>query len=97
MFTINSLVGVGSTSTKRFVLSIIKKSEMTAGTLDATMEVLAWSCNVALSGVSPEVDFAGRVLAGPHSYLAGRWRGSLVQVRWGLGVLCHDLPVPQVE
>jgi len=81
VFTLNSLVGEGSTVAKRFVLSIVKKSDMTVGTLDAMMEVLSWSFNVALSGLSPEIDFAGRPVAGPRTYLANRWRAALVQVR----------------
>ena len=81
VFTVNSLVGSGTTVQKRFILTIIRKSEMIPGTLDAIMEVLAWSFNCALSGLWPDVDFAGQAVANPLSFFADRWRGALVQVR----------------
>ena len=80
VFTFNSLLGEGVTSSKRFVMTIIKKSELVPGTLDKMMEILAWSFNVALTGLTPVVSFDGEELGNP-AYLAGRWKGSLIQVR----------------
>ena len=82
VFTFNSLLGEGVTSSKRFVMTIIKKSELVPGTLDKMMEILAWSFNVALTGLTPVVSFDGEELGNPV-YLAGRWKGSLIQVRGG--------------
>ena len=81
VFTMNGLLGKGATVEKRFLLTVIKKSEIAPGTLDLIMDILAWSFNVALTGVAPEVDWAGGAIEGERAYLAGGWRGALIQVR----------------
>ena len=81
VFTFNSLVGVGATSAKRFPLTIIKKTETVQEPLQTIMDIFSWSFNVALTGLTPDRDWAGKDVEGPRSYLAGRWRGALVQVR----------------
>ena len=82
VFTFNSLLCDGATMAKRFVMAIIKKSDMVPGTLDKMMAILSWSFNVALAGLSPQISFDGEAIEDP-TYLAGRWRGSLIQVRCG--------------
>ena len=80
VFTFNSLLGHGVTSAKRFLLTVIRKCDFSPETLQTIMDILSWSFNVALTGLLPEVDWAGDACE-ERGYLAGRWRGSLVQVR----------------
>ena len=40
-FSWNSLLGVGTTTQKRFVFTAVKKSDMVVGTLDAIFKVFA--------------------------------------------------------
>jgi hypothetical protein len=70
----NSLLGCGSTIEKRFVCTVVRKSDMTAATLDAIFEVLSWSFNVLLSGSSPSLDYLGRPLSGGGAVLADGYR-----------------------
>ena len=93
-FTFNSLLGEGSTAAKRFLITIIKKSEMVPATLQTLMDIFSWSFNVALSGLTPDTDWAGRDVEGPRAHIAGRWRGSLVQVRGDWQFYCEVFRFP---
>ena len=46
IFSWNSLLATGTTLSKRFIFTVVKKSNMCGGTLDAIMEIFAWSMNV---------------------------------------------------
>ena len=80
----NSLMGMGSTITKRFVFTVIKKSDMRADTLDAILKHFSWSCNALLAGKFPETS----------TDLANGWRGSLCQVRGDWQFYCQALYFP---
>ena len=81
IFTWNSLLGVGSTAEKKFLMTCVKKSDIVPGTYDDILSLLSWSFNVMLGGVWPSVDWEGRELPPRPEYLAGGYRGSLCQVR----------------
>ena len=63
-FSWNSLIGSGVTMQKRFVCTIIKKTDMTSGTLDAIAKVLSWSFNALLDGHAPAETWEGKPVAG---------------------------------
>ena len=50
VFSWNSLIGSGATVQKRFLATIIKKTDMVPGTVDAIMKILRWSFSVMFSG-----------------------------------------------
>ena len=94
VFTWNSLLGTGNTQAKRFVLTVLRKSQMAPGTLDAIFKVLAWSFNALLSGIAPAEDWEQRPLVDGGQWLAGRWRGALVQVRGDWEFHCQIFQLP---
>ena len=67
----NSLMGSGSTITKRFIFTVIKKSDMVADTLDQIFKIFGWSCNAMLAGETPDFDWNGKAIAGGGVKLAG--------------------------
>ena len=77
----NSLIGQGSTASKRFLFTVFRKSEMVDGTLDAVFRVLAWSFNLMLEGKWPKKNYHGRAMANGGKDIAGGWRAALCQVR----------------
>ena len=81
VFSWNSLLGIGTTAQKRFVFTVVQKSDMVAGTLDRIFEIFAWSVNAMLAGQTPGVDACGRPVRGGGVALADGWRGALCQVR----------------
>ena len=93
-FSWNSLLGVGTTTQKRFVFTVVKKSDMVVGTLDAIFKVFAWSVNALLSGDTPSQDADGRRLDGGGRPLADGWRGALCQIRgdWAFYKEVFDFP-----
>ena len=80
VLTWNSLIGAGTTRANRFLMTILKKTEICDETLPAVMEILAWSFNVMLTGLQPVLDWLGRPMEAV-GYLAGRFRASLSQLR----------------
>ena len=92
----NSLVASGSTTQKRFVLTVIRKSDMVAGTMDAILKVASWSFNILLSGEHPERNYHG--MPAPFtrgSKLADGWCGSLCQIRGDWQFYCEVFLFPQ--
>jgi len=81
VFSWNSLVSQGTTRNTRYVITVLKKSLITEGTMEVVSKVMGWSFNVLLSGMHPSVDWEGRTLPERGEYLAQRWRGALCQVR----------------
>ena len=71
LFTWNSLLGAGSTSAKRFVFTLLKKSDVAVGTLDEIMRIFAWSMNSLLTGIVPRVNWLGLPVASTDDYIAG--------------------------
>jgi len=90
----NNLVGTGQTLTKRFLFTVLRKSEMSEDTLDAALRIMSWSFNILIEGVTPSVDWVGRPLRGGGQPLAGSWRGALCQVRgdWAFFKECFHFP-----
>ena len=64
-------------------MTVLKKSEMVEGTLNAAMAILAWSFNVMLTGIEAATDWMGKSLplAAELRFLAGRFRACLAQLR----------------
>ena len=77
----NSLLGSGTTIQKRFVCTLVRKSEMTAETLDAIFSIMAWSFNLLLFGRTPATDYNGLHLLGGGLPLAGGYKAALCQIR----------------
>ena len=77
----NSLLGQCVTARKRFVFTVLRKSDLVAGTLDAVFQILAWSLNTMLRGEAPSHDWEGHAIRGGGDALAGRWRAALCQAR----------------
>ena len=94
VFSFNSLVGRGSTHQKRFIFTVLRKSEMLGNTMDEVLRIFAWSCNVLLGGETPHVGPFGRAVEGGGQPLAGPWRASLCQVRgdWAFYKECFNFP-----
>jgi hypothetical protein len=70
----NSLLGSGSTIQKRFICTVVRKCDMTAATLDAMFDVLAWSFNVLLTGRTPILDMRGKHVRDGGATLAANFR-----------------------
>ena len=99
-FSWNSLIGSGTTMQKRFVATVMKKSDMVkdgagGGTMQVITRILSWSFNVMLSGVTPLTDWEDRPLEGGGLPLAGGWRAALCQVRGGWQFYCELFKFPQ--
>ena len=80
-FSWNSLLGEGCTIDKRFVYTVVKKSDVIPETLPALLKLFSWSANALLTGISPELDEDGQPCPGGGKYLADGWRGALCQIR----------------
>ena len=94
VFTFNSLLGEGESASKRLLMTIIKKSELVPGTLDRMMDIMGWSFNIALTGLTPVLSYEGEQIDDPV-YLAGRWKGSLIQIRGDWEFYCSIFGFPQ--
>ena len=94
----NSLVGVGETKHKRFVFTLLKKSQMKENceTWDALWKVFAWSINVILFGKSPTTDWLDRDIEGGMP-LADDFSGCMVQMRGDWAFYCETLRIPQAQ
>ena len=90
----NGLFGEGQTKFKRYVFTVIKKSDMTEGTLDAILRILAWSLNAMLAGVTPSTDWLGRALTSGGETLAGGYTGVMCQVRGDWPFYCELFGFP---
>ena len=77
----NSPVGRGTTSQKKFVFTVFRKSEMVADTLNTIFRILAWSFNILLTGKWPLRNWHGRREPKSGQWLANGWRAAVCQVR----------------
>ena len=91
----NSLVGSGSTILKRFLITEIRKSEKTPGTLDAILRIASWSFNALLRGETPTANHLGLAIAKAPRPLADGWCGALCQVRGDWQFHCETFGFPQ--
>ena len=78
-------MGTGTTIAKRFVFTVIRKSEMRADTLDELLKTFAES-NILLGGKDPDTNEA----------LANGWRGALCQVCGDWQFYCQAKPFMRV-
>ena len=95
VFSWNSLIGAGQTMQKRFVATVIRKTDMVDGTIDRISKVLSWSFNAILSGKFPRESWDGKALPGGDGLLAKGWRGALCQVRGDWAFYCEIFRFPQ--
>ena len=96
-FSWNSLVGSGTTMQKRFIATVIKKTDFAEGTMDFISRVLAWSFNSILTGKTPSVNWNGDPWEGGGATLAGGWMGRFVPSSGRLGFLLRTVPLSPVE
>ena len=90
----NSLVGGGEGFSKRFLYALVRKSDLGPDTLDVLWRVFAWSMNALLTGIRPELDWANNPLPDANEYIAGGYRGALVQVRGDWEFYCSVFRFP---
>ena len=85
----NSLLGLGSTVRKRFLFTVVRKSDMTPQTLDTIFKILAWSLNTLLVGKTPLHDWLGRPTQGGGGVLASGLKAAMCQIR-GIQKPCYS-------
>ena len=95
VITWNSLVGLGTTSEKKMIFTIIKKSQLTPETWDKLWEIFAWSVNVLLHGREPETDHLGHPLDSSGSPLADDFSGCCIQIRGDWAFFSEVLHFPR--
>ena len=90
----NSLLGTGTTRTKRFVFTFLRKVEYNRETLDRVWQVLAWSFNAMARGEDPAIDWDGNPISALEGPLAGPYTGVLTQIRgdWQFYVEIFQFP-----
>lgn len=83
LFTIswNSLLADGPTLHKRFLFTVIKKSDFVADTLDSIWRIFAWSINLLALGENPGKNYVNRNVLCNDPSLADGWRGIFCQIR----------------
>jgi len=93
----NSLMGLGSTTSKRFIFTLLRKAKMLVDTWAAIWTIFAWSMNILLDGFMPRLDFLGRLLDASTApvRIAGRFCAALIQVRGDWGFYCEVLDFPK--
>ena len=93
VLTWNSLVGQGASKQTRFVIAVVKKSEMCldGSTLDGIWKAVAWSLNALADGRWPKWDWEGRPISKPDVPLAGGMKAACLQMRGDWQWLCQVL------
>ena len=83
LFTIswNSLLADGDTLHKRFLFTVIKKSDFVADTLDTIWRIFSWSINTLALGENPRKNYVGRNVIWNEISLADGWRAVFCQIR----------------
>jgi hypothetical protein len=77
----NSLLGSGSTRSKRFLFTVLLKKECTRATLDAVFKIFAWCVNSMLTGIMPTEDWDEKDVPGGGVKMAEGWRACLTHCR----------------
>ena len=97
VLTWNSLLGVGMTRATRFLMTVIPKSSMIPETMPAIMKILVWSFNTMLTGIEPLINHVGEVQNGAKTYLAGKYKACLAQLRgdWDFFTMPSFLAFPK--
>ena len=90
----NSLLGTGTTRTKRFAFTFVRKVDYTAETLNRIWQLLAWSFNAMAKGEHPRIDWDGNPIFAGMDPLAGPYTGVLTQIRgdWQFYVEIFQFP-----
>jgi len=89
--TFNSLVGQGKTTETRFLITLVKKSQLLSdgSTLNAIFRVITWSFNSLLQGCTPSFDPDGHPISGGGVALANGWHGACIQIRGDWQFYCQ--------
>ena len=95
--TWNSLLGVGTTTSKRYIFTVVKKSDLLANgsTWAAIWKIFSWSMNALLTGKNPERDLLERSTGSGGSHIADGLPGALVQVRGDWAFYCEVFGFPK--
>ena len=88
-------MGLGDTRSKRFVFSVLNKSQFRAGgaTWDSLWKIFAWSVNTLLHCENPTKDVYEHD-TGESGLLADGFSDVLVQMRRGLGLFFRGVTFP---
>ena len=91
----NGVLGQGTTRTKRFVFTFVRKAVYTKATLDRIFELLAWSVNAMQRGQQPTLDWNGQPSGLDPGPLAGQYSCILSQIRgdWAFYTEVFGFPV----
>ena len=91
----NGVLGQGTTRTKRFVFTFVRKAVYNKATLDRIFELLSWSINAMQTGHQPTLDWQERPSGLDGSPLAGPYYAILSQIRgdWAFYTECFGFPV----
>ena len=84
LLTWNSLLGTGTTVARRFVFTVVKKSQLTEGTVDESLNLFAWSANALLTCKHPTNNWMTPprpTMDRGGQHLADGWKGCLAQAR----------------
>ena len=90
----NSLLGTGTTRSKRFLFTVILKKECTRASLDAIFKIFAWCTNNMLTGMMPTHNWDHIPVPGGGQEMAGGWRACLTHCRgdWQWYAEIFDFP-----
>ena len=83
LFTIawNSLTGKGNTRLTRNIYTVVAKSDLDDGTLEALLEYLVWAMDALLLGRYPELDWRGRKYDKANQPIRCQFNAAMIQVR----------------
>jgi hypothetical protein len=80
---------------KRFLFTVVRKSDLVPETMESIFRIFAWSMNALLSGHAPLRDWADRPRGDGGRILADGLRGALCQVRGDWAFYCEVFGFPQ--
>ena len=97
LFSWNSLVSGGEDRpSKRFLFTLLKKSDIVEGTIDRVMTLFAWSMNACLTGIQPATNHLGfEIPGGGKDWIADGYRGILTQIRWDWDLFVQIFSFPR--
>ena len=93
-FSWNSLLGEAGTFRKRFLFTVMRKADMTSGTLDAIFKLMVWSFDCMLTGELPALNYHGQRNDGGGTLLANGFRAALFQIRGDWAFLKEAMQFP---
>ena len=80
-------------------MTVIRKSSIVPGTLEAIARICGWAFNVMLTGIQPATDEHGKTLPSQgEEFLADGWRGVLTSIRgdWDFSTPSSACPTGEV-